>query len=71
MDGSQLMAKAIERQGVKTAFGLPGHLEYFFGALQDQGIRLIYMRHEGAWASDTADFAVAGPRTEADSRGPA
>lgn len=48
MDGSQLMAKAIEHQGVRTVFALPGHMEYFFGALQDLGMRLIHMRHEAA-----------------------
>jgi acetolactate synthase-1/2/3 large subunit len=57
MDGSQLMAKAIERQGVKTVFGLPGHLEYFFGALQDQGIRLIHMRHEAAVVTAADGYA--------------
>lgn len=40
------MAAAVERQGVRTVFGLPGHLESFFGALQRRGMRLIHMRHE-------------------------
>jgi acetolactate synthase-1/2/3 large subunit len=48
MNGAQLLAKAIERQGVKTVFGLAGHLDFFFGALQDIGIRLIDHRHEAA-----------------------
>ncbi|TAK88603.1 MAG: thiamine pyrophosphate-binding protein [Betaproteobacteria bacterium] len=48
MIGAELMARAIERQGVRTVFGLPGHLESFFGALQDRNLRLIHMRHESA-----------------------
>jgi len=46
MLGADLIAKAIARQGVKTVFGLPGHLESVFGALQREEIRLIHMRHE-------------------------
>lgn len=46
MLGADLIAKAIARQGVGTVFGLPGHLESVFGALQREGIRLIHMRHE-------------------------
>lgn len=48
MIGAELMVKALERQGVRTVFGLPGHLESFFGALADSDIRLINMRHEAA-----------------------
>lgn len=59
MDGSHLMAKAIERQGVKTVFAVPGHMEYFFGALQDQGIRLIHMRHEAAVVTAADGYARA------------
>jgi len=46
MLGADLIAKAIARQGVGTVFGLPGHLESVFGALQREKIRLIHMRHE-------------------------
>ena len=46
MLGADLIAKAIARQGVGTIFGLPGHLESVFGALQRENIRLIHMRHE-------------------------
>lgn len=46
MLGADLIAKAIARQGVGTVFGLPGHLESVFGALEREGIRLIHMRHE-------------------------
>jgi acetolactate synthase-1/2/3 large subunit len=46
MLGADLMARAVERQGVRTVFGLPGHLESFFGALERRGLRLIHMRHE-------------------------
>jgi len=46
MLGADLMAAAVERQGVRTVFGLPGHLESFFGALDRRGMRLIHMRHE-------------------------
>ena len=46
MRGADLMARAVERQGVRTVFGLPGHLESFFGALARRNMRLIHMRHE-------------------------
>lgn len=46
MLGADLIAKAIVRQGVRTVFGLPGHLESVFGAFQREGVRLIHMRHE-------------------------
>lgn len=48
MIGADLMARAVERQGVRTVFGLPGHLESFFGALVRRDMRLIHMRHESA-----------------------
>lgn len=48
MLGADLMAQAVERQGVRTVFGLPGHLESFFGAVDRRGMRLINMRHESA-----------------------
>ena len=48
MIGADLMARAVERQGVRTVFGLPGHLESFFGALARRDMRLIHMRHESA-----------------------
>jgi acetolactate synthase-1/2/3 large subunit len=48
MLGADLMAAAVERHGVRTVFGLPGHLESFFGALDRRGMRLIHMRHESA-----------------------
>ena len=48
MLGADLMAQAVERQGVRTVFGLPGHLESFFGALDRRSMRLIHMRHESA-----------------------
>src|SRR5262245_24231410 len=48
MIGADLMARAVERQGVRTVFGLPGHLESFFGALTRRDMRLIHMRHESA-----------------------
>ncbi len=46
MLGADLMAAAVERQGVRTVFGLPGHLESFFGAVERRGMRLLHMRHE-------------------------
>ncbi len=46
MLGADLMAQAVERQGVRTVFGLPGHLESFFGAVDRRGMRLVHMRHE-------------------------
>jgi acetolactate synthase-1/2/3 large subunit len=48
MLGADLMAQAVERQGVRTVFGLPGHLESFFGAVDRRGMRLLHMRHESA-----------------------
>ena len=46
MQGADLMAQAVERQGVGTVFGFPGHLESFFGAVDRRRMRLIHMRHE-------------------------
>ena len=57
MIGAELMARAIERQGVGTVFGLPGHLESFFGALQAREIRLIHMRHEAAVVTAADGYA--------------
>lgn len=57
MIGAELMAQAIERQGVKTVFGLPGHLEPFFGALLDRHMRLIHMRHEAAVVTAADGYA--------------
>ena len=57
MFGSELMAAAVERQGVKTVFGLPGHLEGFFGALHQRGMRLINMRHEAAVVNAADGYA--------------
>ncbi|MDP6172712.1 MAG: thiamine pyrophosphate-binding protein, partial [Rhodospirillales bacterium] len=57
MIGAELMARAVERQGVKTVFGLPGHLEAFFGALQERDIRLINMRHEAAVVTGADGYA--------------
>lgn len=48
MFGAELMARAIERQGVRTVFAIAGHLEPFFGALEQRRIRLINQRHEAA-----------------------
>ncbi len=48
MNGAQLLAKTIERQGVRTVFAIPGHMEYFFGAVKELDMRLINMRHEAA-----------------------
>jgi acetolactate synthase-1/2/3 large subunit len=58
MFGSELMAAAVERQGVKTVFGLPGHLESF-SALQERGMRLINMRHEAAVVTAADGYARA------------
>ncbi len=59
MIGAELMARAVERQGVQTVFGLPGHLEIFFGALQDRGMGLINMRHEAAVVTAADGYARA------------
>ncbi len=59
MIGAELMARAIERQGVKTIFGLPGHLESFFGALLGRKIRLINVRHEASCVLGADGYARA------------
>ena len=59
MIGADLMAAAIERQGVRTVFGLPGHLESFFGALARRKMRLIHMRHESPVVTAADAYAVA------------
>ncbi|MAF49890.1 MAG: thiamine pyrophosphate-binding protein [Rhodospirillales bacterium] len=57
MIAAELMARAVERQGARTVFGLPGHLESFFGALQALGMRLIHMRHEAAVVTAADGYA--------------
>ena len=59
MFGAELMARAVERQGVRTVFGIPGHLEAFFGALQERDIRLINQRHEAACVLSADGYARA------------
>lgn len=46
--GAGALAEALQRQGVQTVFGICGHLDLFFGGLEDLGIRLVGMRHEAA-----------------------
>jgi acetolactate synthase-1/2/3 large subunit len=58
MIGADLMAAAVERQGVRTVFGLPGHLEAFFGALERRAMRLIHMRHESPVITAADAYAV-------------
>lgn len=56
MQGAELVARQLVRQGVELVFGLPGHLESVFGALDQQGVRVLHLRHEASvvMAADAA-----------------
>lgn len=47
VDGGELLARTLERAGVKEVFGLQGgHLDSFLMACDGHGIRLTDTRHE-------------------------
>ena len=54
-DGGRLAARTLKEAGVEVVFVLHGgHLETFLGGCEEQGIRLVDMRHEAA-AVNAAD----------------
>jgi acetolactate synthase I/II/III large subunit len=47
MNGSEILVKTLERNGVEVIFGVPGDIEnYFFKALSSSKINFITVRHE-------------------------
>lgn len=67
IDGGELFARMLERQGVANVFALHGgHIDPIFQACYDHGIRIIDTRHEqaaghmaDAWARTTGKPGVA------------
>jgi len=67
IDGGEMFASMLEREGVKNVFGLHGgHIDPIFQACWDHGIRIIDTRHEqaaghmaDAWARTTGRPGVA------------
>ena len=67
IDGGEMFASMLEREGVKNIFGLQGgHVDPIFQACRDHGIRIIDTRHEqaaghmaDAWARTTGRPGVA------------
>ena len=59
VDGGELLARTLERAGVKDVFALQGgHLDAFLVACEGHGIRLTDTRHEAAagHAADGHDY---------------
>jgi acetolactate synthase-1/2/3 large subunit len=67
IDGGEMFASMLEREGVENIFGLHGgHIDPIFQACRDHGIRIIDTRHEqaaghmaDAWARTTGRPSVA------------
>jgi acetolactate synthase-1/2/3 large subunit len=67
IDGGEMFASMLEREGVENIFGLQGgHIDPIFQACRDHGIRIIDTRHEqaaghmaDAWARTTGRPGVA------------
>lgn len=67
IDGGEMFASMLEREGVQNIFGLHGgHIDPIFQACRDHGIRIIDTRHEqaaghmaDAWARTTGRPSVA------------
>jgi acetolactate synthase-1/2/3 large subunit len=67
IDGGEMFASMLEREGVENVFGLHGgHIDPIFQACRDHGIRIIDTRHEqaaghmaDAWARTTGRPGVA------------
>src|SRR5687768_13918214 len=60
MTGGQALVRSLEREGVKTVFGLPGiQLDWAFDALHEarERVRVVHVRHEQA-AGYMADGAA-------------
>ena len=52
MTGGEAIVKALAREGVKVAFGLPGVQLYgIVTAFRDEPMRFITVRHEGSSTS--------------------
>jgi len=61
MTGGEAIVKALAREGVKVAFGLPGGQLYgIVTAFRDEPIRFITVRHEGASTYMADGYARAG-----------
>ena len=67
IDGGEMFASMLEREGVENIFGIiGGHIDPIFQACRDHGIRIIDTRHEqaaghmaDAWARTTGRPGVA------------
>ena len=61
MTGGEAIVKALAREGVKVAFGLPGVQLYgIVTAFRDEPMRFITVRHEGStWPTATRAPAAA------------
>ena len=67
IDGGELLARMLDREGVENVFALHGgHIDPIFQACHDHGIRIIDTRHEqaaghmaDAWARSTGRPGVA------------
>jgi acetolactate synthase-1/2/3 large subunit len=61
MTGGEAIVKALAREGVKVAFGLPGVQLYgIVTAFRDEPIRFITVRHEGSSSYMADGYARAG-----------
>src|SRR5207244_10546013 len=61
LTGGEAIVKALAREGVKVAFGLPGVQLYgIVTAFRDEPIRFITVRHEGASTYMADGYARAG-----------
>jgi hypothetical protein len=67
MLGSELVIRALAREGVRTIFSLSGNqIMPLYDACIDAGIRIVHVRHEAAavfmadaWAQVTGEIGVA------------
>ncbi|MDR1966266.1 MAG: biosynthetic-type acetolactate synthase large subunit [Synergistaceae bacterium] len=63
ISGAQILVKALEDEGVETAFGLPGGTVIpMFDALYDSKIKHILVRHEQAAAHAADGFSRVGDK---------
>ncbi|MDR3354714.1 MAG: acetolactate synthase large subunit, partial [Synergistaceae bacterium] len=61
LSGSQILAKSLWDEGVRTIFGLPGgQVIPIYDALYDSPIKHVLMRHEQAAAHAADGFSRAG-----------
>ncbi|HXZ86048.1 MAG TPA: thiamine pyrophosphate-binding protein [Myxococcota bacterium] len=60
LDGGELVARALAREGVRAVFGLGGgHIDPTWRALKRHGMRLVDLRHEAAAAYCAEGWALA------------